>query len=320
MIVKPKVIVLGAVLAGLSCVGLINELTINRYPPTWTLSDGLSGTYPPADVRPCIGARLLSNLADRSSAHHWQRCAATLQKALALDGFDWRYWSLIIAGSWTLLAAFGFALAVRFDRPPHRVLRGRHLLSGDNAIRTFIRSAKMEIKRSGAGLELLPGLAVSRDRESRHWLIWGSVGAGKTQTMLHLVLAALARGDGALVIDVKGEMTETLPGDPLLIAPQDQRSMIWDVARDCRTKQDARELAARIIPGSQDPMWSDVAREIFVVCVSTLQATRGDRWTWHDLHELSTASTETLLEMARQHHRDAIRLLESSENRATIKA
>jgi hypothetical protein len=185
------------------------------------------------------------------------------------------------------------------------------------ATRAFTKSASAEIKQSGAGLELLPGLAVSRDRESRHWLIWGSVGAGKTQTMLHLVLAALARGDGVLVIDVKGDMTATLQGQPLLIAPQDQRSMIWDVARDCRTKQDARELAARIIPASQDPMWSDAAREILVVCVSTLQATKADRWTWRDLHNISTASADTLLEMARNHHRDAVRLLESQESRTT---
>ena len=66
--------------------------------------------------------------------------------------------------------------------------------------------------------------------------------------MLHLILGAIARGDGVLVIDVKGDMAETLPGELLLIAPQDQRSLVWDIARDCRTKQDARELANRLIP------------------------------------------------------------------------
>ena len=91
------------------------------------------------------------------------------------------------------------------------MLRGRRLLTGDAATRAFLKSAKPEIEQSGAGLELIPGLAVSRDRESRHWLIWGSVGAGKTQTMLHLILAAIARGDSVLVLDVKGDMTAGLP-------------------------------------------------------------------------------------------------------------
>ena len=81
----------------------------------------------------------------------------------------------------------------------------------------------------------------------------------------HILTIAPEIGDGVLVIDVKGDMTATLPGEPLLIALQDLRSMIWDVARDCRTKQDARELAARIIPASHDPMWSDAARGILVV-------------------------------------------------------
>ena len=126
--------------------------------------------------------------------------------------------------------------------------------------------------------------------------------------MLHLILGALVRGDGVLVLDVKGDMTETLPGKPLLIAPQDRRSHVWDIARDCRTKQDARELANRLIPDSQDPMWSDSARDIFVVCVATLQATKGDNWSWTDLHEISTASAEILLAHARKHHIDAVRL------------
>ena len=85
-----------------------------------------------------------------------------------MDGFGWRYWTLIVAGVWTLLAPFGFAFAMRLDRPPHRVLRGRRLLIGATATRAFRQSANAEIRQSGRGLELLPGLAVSRDRESRH--------------------------------------------------------------------------------------------------------------------------------------------------------
>jgi Type IV secretion-system coupling protein DNA-binding domain len=39
---------------------------------------------------------------------------------------------------------------------------------------------------------------------------------------------------------VKGDMAAKLPGEPLLVAPQDGRSRIWDVASDCRTKQDGK--------------------------------------------------------------------------------
>ena len=117
-----------------------------------------------------------------------------------------RYWALIGSSAVTLLAAFGFALAVRFDWPPRLVLRGRRPLTGSKARRGFMKSAKPEISQSGPGLDFLPGLTISRERETRHWLIWGSVGAGKTQTMLHLVATPLVRGDGVLVLDVMGSL------------------------------------------------------------------------------------------------------------------
>jgi hypothetical protein len=312
-----KALFLGALFVGMAAVTIINEIGIGRYPPAGQFADGMTRGFHPSDVRSCMGARALAAIGDRSSQWHWHRCATTLVRTQALRGFDLRYWSLLVAGAFTLASALGFALALRFERPPARVLRGRLLLRGPAARRAFQRASKAEMDLSGAGLELLPGLPVSRERETRHWLIWGSVGAGKTQTMLHLILAAIARGDGVLVLDVKGDTTAGLPGEPLLVAPQDRRSLVWDVASDCRTKQDARELAARLIPKSDDPMWSDAAREIAVACVARLQATHPERWSWHDLHEVATADTGSLLNSAKTYHRDAVRVLENPDSRTT---
>ena len=312
-----KALFLGALFVGMAAVTAINEVGIGLYPPSGQFPDGVTRGFHPSDVRSCMGARALAAIGDRGSHWLWHRCATTLVRTQALWGFDLRYWSLLVAGAFTLASAFGFALALRFERPPARVLRGRRLLRGPAARRAFQRASKAEMDLSGAGVELLPGLPVSRERETRHWLIWGSVGAGKTQTMLHLILAAIARGDGVLVLDVKGDMTAGLPGEPLLVAPQDRRSLVWDVASDCRTKQDARELAARLIPKSDDPMWSDAAREIVVACVAALQATQAERWSWHDLHEMATADTGTLLDLAKTYHRDAVRVLENPDSRTT---
>ena len=314
---KAKIGLFVALLAGLASVTLINEIGIGRHPPAGRFADGAVHGFHPADVRSCMGARALAAIGDRTSQWHWYLCATTLAQTQALAGFDLRYWSLLLAGVFTLASAFGFALVVRFDRPPARVVRGRKLLTEAAARRAFAQASKAECKLSGTGIEVLPGLAISRERETRHWLIWGSVGAGKTQTMLHLILAAIARGDGVLVLDVKGDMTAGLPGEPLLVAPQDQRSLEWDVANDCRTKQDARELAARLIPRSDDPVWSDAARDILVACVAALQATKPERWSWHDLHETATCDADALLSLARSYHRDAVRLLENPESRTT---
>jgi Type IV secretion-system coupling protein DNA-binding domain/TraM recognition site of TraD and TraG len=312
-----KITLLGLVMGGISVLAVVGEIGIAWYPPVATLADGCQASLNPGDVRLCMGARVLASLGDRWSQDQWFACAQHFRKLHALEGIDVRYWSLLLSGAFTLASAFGFALALRFDRPPARVLRGRQLLTGATARRAFAQASKVESRMSGTGLELLPGLLVSRERETRHWLIWGSVGAGKTQTMLHLILAAIARGDGVLVLDVKGDMTAGLPGEPLLIAPQDRRSLVWDVASDCRTKQDARELAARLIPKSDDPIWSDAARDILVACVAALQATKAERWSWHDLHEAATSDADTLLHFAKAYHRDAVRLLENPESRTT---
>ena len=119
-----------------------------------------------------------------------------------------------------LLALFGFALSVRYDRPSFKVTRGSRLYTGSAGLKAFARACARECRTLGRGVELLPGLAIARDRETRHVLILGSVGGGKTQTMLHLIIPAILRGDGVLVLDTKGDMMAGLPAqpDPLLVA------------------------------------------------------------------------------------------------------
>ena len=128
MIATSKIISLGALFGAMAVNGLINQLAINWYPLTWQLADGRWGAYLPSDLRSCMGARLLASTGDHTSSRHWARCAQTLWTTNALEGFEWRYWSLMAAAALTLLAALTFALVVRFGRPPFRVVRGRRLL------------------------------------------------------------------------------------------------------------------------------------------------------------------------------------------------
>jgi type IV secretory pathway VirB4 component len=58
---------------------------------------------------------------------------------------------------------------------------------------------------------LVPSIPMGCEREARHFLILGSVGGGKTQTMLHMIDEALVRGDGVLALDTKGDMMGGLP-------------------------------------------------------------------------------------------------------------
>jgi hypothetical protein len=127
-------------------------------------------------------------------------------------------------------------------------------------------------------------------------------------------------GDGVLVLDTKGDMMAGLPAqpDPLLVAPHDRRSLVWDVAADCCVKQDARELSARFIPPSADPMWSQAAQEIFVACIVHLQATKGRDWGWGDLEATITADVDVLRAHAKNHNPNALRLLDQPDSKTTL--
>jgi hypothetical protein len=248
-------------LAAMTCFAAmsgVSYLGFEVWPPSATLADGRSIPFKSAEVETCVIARGLTWLGDRNGNANWRACRDDLLRYHALASFELRFWSVIGTSLVGLLALFGFALSLRQDSVSLKVLRGARLQAGHYGLKTFARNAAAECQVHGKGVALVPSVPLGREREARHFLIVGSVGGGKTQTMLHLIEEALVRGHGLLVLDTKGDMMGGLPadGDPLLVAPHDRRSLVWDVAADCSIKQDARELAARFIPPSSDPMWS----------------------------------------------------------------
>jgi hypothetical protein len=55
---------------------------------------------------------------------------------------------------------------------------------GAAALRAFAQTAKEESQLSGTGLEVSPGLTVSRERETRHWRAMIVRGTSPTRTLL----------------------------------------------------------------------------------------------------------------------------------------
>ena len=290
-----KIIAFAATLAGFAAMVGAYDLGFERWPPRTTLADGRSVPLYAAGVQACFKARALALLDDATADDNWQACRQRLMAYGALDAFKLRCVAVAGSAAIGLVALFSFALSLRIDsslvegHSRGTAPRGRSRPEG------LRRACAAECRIHGEGVALVPSIPMGREREARHFLILGSVGGGKTQTMLHLIDEAIARKDGVLVLDTKGDMMGGLPaqGDPLLVAPHDRRSLVWDVAADCSIKQDARELAARFIPPSSDPMWSQAAQEIFVACIVHLQATRGSDWGWADLETVVTADIDT---------------------------
>lgn len=288
-----------------------------RSPPVFE-ADGQGYYVQPEDLATCTKFGAYAQLQAPGAGAKFQRCEDWFREIGVWEDVIQR-WQVLAGGSaLTVILAAGLVLAVWFEPPPPKVVRGPQRLTGRKARSAIRKVSQSEARQTGGGIAFPRGIAMSRDRESRHMLITGAVGSGKTQTIQHLILEAMRFGDKMLVLDTKGDMTERLPGDITLIAPQDARSAIWDIAADCTTKQDARELAARLIPKSSDPMWAEGARELLVACIVSLQIERPGNWTWSDLHARAILAPAELIVLANTCHPAAAQILGDAANRTAM--
>lgn len=212
-----------------------------------------------------------------------------------------------------ILLGAGIAWLIGKPKSDTRIVAGRRLFEGNAAHRKLKKISMTECKVSGEGIKLHPSFDwnISRDRETRHFFMFGSVGGGKTQIILPLVQAAIERGDKVICYDNKGDFTASMNVPFVLLAPWDSRSAAWDIAKDCVNGQDARELAARLIPEGQDPMWHQAARQILTAIVLKLQKEKPGTWTWRDLHDEVIAPQDALLAVVMKYQPEARHLLEA---------
>ncbi|GFE67035.1 type IV secretion system DNA-binding domain-containing protein [Litoreibacter roseus] len=243
-----------------------------------------------------------------------QAYCAQIQAALEPASAERFYLFLITGASLALLAigALGYLIWEAGLRIRPLIVKTGLSVASE---RQLEKASQGEIKRNAAGLSWFGPFQLSRLREVNHFLIYGAIGGGKTQTILPLLRSVMSRGDKAVVFDFKGDYTRmaySLPpgtkekAEPLILAPHDARSVIWDIANDLVVEEDAIEVANRIIPESKDRFFSDSARTILALCIITLMKTKPRRWTWWELMETTQLPLETLQEFARKYHRDAM--------------
>ena len=194
-------------------------------------------------------------------------------------------------------------LAGLISRPPAKI---RHIIGprffgfneGPRKAEKAIRKAlKREVRFSGGGICIHPNVAISRDRETRHLLVIGSTGGGKTSIILPIIRQAQNRGDMVVLFDNKGDFTSKLSG--MILAPWDKRCVGWDVGRDIENKQDAETLAARLVSdGGNDPMWARGARMILVAFIVKAQREKPKVWDFSDIvGDLESADSNKVKEI-----------------------
>lgn len=209
-----------------------------------------------------------------------------------------------------------------------RHVRGRRRLQGEDAIKAWV-----EAEGEGAdGLHIHPTLpSITRSRETRHMLVFGGVGSGKTQTLLPFMRAARERGDRMIVFDLKGDFTPDFPSHAMphngqqvevvdvIFAPWDSRSIPWAVARDVDTLAAAREFAARMIPQAQggNQFFSNAARQVLVASLVELQYEKPGEWGFADLVKKLIRPVEELAEAARTYFPEALKAMSDGHQNIT---
>lgn len=311
--------VLSALTAGTCAAALAASIYVGvvRFPPGQPDQFGQMHRYAPEGVAECALHRTVAFAGEGTNSDRWEACRSEMLRTQTYGQFNRRYWATSASAIALLLSLFWLGPSWRVGRKAPKVVRGRHYFRGGEARRQLNKSNRRACKMGGTAMDFPAGIPFPWKHENCHMMIWGSVGSGKTQIMLNLMQRILARGDKMLVLDTKGDMTAGFPEPFTLIAPQDARSHIWNVAADCVTTLDARELAAKLIPEGHDRIWSDAARTVLTACLCKLLATRPGKWTWGDLRTAVTSDLAALREMAAEYYPQALHILSEDGGRTT---
>lgn len=139
------------------------------------------------------------------------------------------------------------------------------------------------------------------DDATKHFLVCGTVGSGKT-TLINLFLQSIAprfqsgrlQPEQLIIFDAKCDIVPTLaglgyePDDPnvWLMNPFDTRSAIWNLAEAVQEPAMARYLATLLVPEEKNttaPYFSNAAREIVYAVIVALNTRNENTWTFRDL-------------------------------------
>jgi len=154
-----------------------------------------------------------------------------------------------------LMLCLGACSRLFRHKPRDTYKRGVLLADGRASQR---RSARL--KKSGAEVLTLAGVAVAGADETKHFKLIGTTGTGKSTAIRELLGAALARGDRAVFADPDGgyltRFYDRYRGD-IVLNPFERDSVKWDLFAEIQDAYDVEQLASSLIPTSDDPSASE---------------------------------------------------------------
>jgi type IV conjugative transfer system coupling protein TraD len=164
----------------------------------------------------------------------------------------------------------------------------------------FGRSLKEEKTKEGSGVVLtseqvrrklgsmgqasdfkIGKMPLVKNMETRHFLVTGATGCGKTNLMHNMLIQVEEKSQPAVIIDQTGEMIAKYynpeRGD-IIFNPFDERGQDWNLWEDCSTKEELERFSKILIGfnrkqsgSNSDTFWENSAEVVFNACVEYLR-------------------------------------------------
>ncbi|WP_191088508.1 type IV secretion system DNA-binding domain-containing protein, partial [Acidithiobacillus caldus] len=199
----------------------------------------------------------------------------------------------VLATGGVLGLVTGGVLGYRGGYIPSEIhIRGSQLTRKPKLMQEAIQEASPPVKGKNDGIYIHPKIQTTEALEASHMLIVGGSGAGKTTILWPMINQIIERGDKAIIFSFKGDFEQKIgKGEAIgkqfaLLAPWDNRSALWALGKDIRTRLDAEALSNTLIPEpekSDNPMWTNGARSLVTGIISDVQREFGEAWGFAEL-------------------------------------
>ena len=146
-----------------------------------------------------------------------------------------------------------------------RRIRGAELVSA-RELRRRVRPARLLPGRPTP--YRVAGVPYPERAETKHTIVSGTTGSGKTVLISDLVDQIRSRGERCVIYDKMGTYTRAFfdPARDVLMNPLDARAPRWSPFLEARSPRDFDMMAAALIPQQKDtvdPFWVTAARQLF---------------------------------------------------------